>query len=88
VVQFILFGEVSMAVLKRKAQESVMIVGSGGMEQLFKVTVMNVDGEVVTLKVDVPAGTMVHTLEEWEHVQTGKARQSGEQPKSRAAYGN
>jgi sRNA-binding carbon storage regulator CsrA len=75
-----------MAVVKREVQQSVIVAGSGGAEQLFKVTVMNVEGEIVTLKLDVPAGAMVHTLEEWEHVQAGKARQAGEQPKNRAAY--
>ena len=74
-----------MAVLQRRKQESVMVAGPGGMEQLLKVTVMNVDGENVTLKFDVPAGVMVSSLEEWEHVQAARAKQ-GDQPKHKAAY--
>ena len=74
-----------MAVLQRRKQESVMVAGPGGMEQLLKVTVMNVDGENVTLKFDVPAGVMVSSLEEWEQVQAARANQ-GDQPKKRAAY--
>ncbi len=74
-----------MAVVKREVEQSVIVAGEGGGEQLLKVTVMIVDGETVTLKLDVPAGAMVHTLEEWERVQAGKARQASE-PKNRAAY--
>ena len=74
-----------MAVVKRKTQQSVVVAGTGGAEQLLKVTVTNVDGELVTLKIDVPAGAMVYPLEEWEQVQAAKAK-TGDRPKQNAAY--
>jgi sRNA-binding carbon storage regulator CsrA len=78
-----------MAVLKRKKQESVVVVGSGGSEQVLRVTVVGIEGESVTLKFDVDAGVMVQTGEEWERVQAGraaKAKQGADRPKVRAAY--
>jgi hypothetical protein len=74
-----------MAVVKRRKQQSVMVIGPGGVAQLHKITVMDVDGENVTLKLEVPAGTIVQTLEEWEQVQAARTN-SGDPPKSRAAY--
>jgi sRNA-binding carbon storage regulator CsrA len=79
-----------MAVLKRKKQESVIIAGSGGMEQMLKVTVVSFEDDSVALKFDVAAGVMVHSGEEWESLQSArqaaKASQGAERPKHRAAY--
>ena len=81
-----------MAVLKRKKQESVIVAGAGGSEQVLKVTVVSIEGENVTLKFDVAAGTMVHSGEEWESVQAARqvatAKQGADRPKERAAYSN
>lgn len=76
-----------MPVLKRKKQESVIVAGSGGSEQVLKVTVISVEGESVTLKFDVAAGVMVHSGEEWASVQAAKAKQGADhRPRERAAY--
>ncbi len=79
-----------MAVLKRKKQESVIVAGAGGLEQMLKVTVVSIEGESVTLRFDVAAGTVVHSGEEWESVQAArqvaKAKQGTDRPKERAAY--
>ncbi len=79
-----------MAVLKRSKQESVIVAGSGGSEQVLKVTVVDVEGDSVTLKFDVAAGVIVHSGEEWESVQSArqaaKPQQGAERPKHRAAY--
>ena len=66
-----------MAVLKRKKQESVIVAGSGGSEQVLKVTVISIEGENVTLKFDVAAGVMVHSGEEWDE-RAGGAKRSKE----------
>ena len=78
-----------MAVLKRKKQESVIVTGSDGSEQVLKVTVVNLEDDSVTLRFDVAAGVMVQTGEEWEYVQAGKAaklKPGVDRPKERAAY--
>jgi sRNA-binding carbon storage regulator CsrA len=79
-----------MAVLKRRKQESVVVAGSGGAEQVLKVTVVGFEDDSVTLKFDVAAGVMVHSGEEWESVQSArqaaKPAQDAERPKHRAAY--
>jgi sRNA-binding carbon storage regulator CsrA len=78
-----------MAVLKRKKQESVIVAGSGGLEQLLKVTIVDVEGEDVTLKFEVAAGVMVHSGEEWASLlasRAAKAAQGTDRPRHKAAY--
>ena len=72
-----------------KKDRSVIVAGSGGSEQVLKVTVVSIEGESVTLKFDVEAGVMVQCGEEWDRVQAGKAakaKQGTDRPKERAAY--
>ncbi len=78
-----------MAILKRRKQESVIVAGSGGSEQLLKVTVVGIEGEEVTLNFDVAAGVMVHSGEEWASLlatRAAKAKQGTDRPLHKAAY--
>jgi sRNA-binding carbon storage regulator CsrA len=79
-----------MPVFKRRKQESVIVAGSDGSEQVLKVTVIGIEDDTVSLKFDVAAGVMVHSGEEWESVQSAKqaakANQGADRPKHRAAY--
>ena len=59
-----------MLVLSRRNQESVVIGGASGFEQLFKVKVLEIKGEKVKLGFDVDPGIPVHRLEVWERIRT------------------
>ena len=58
-----------MLVLSRKNQESVVVGGAGGFEQLLKVTVMEIRGGRVKLGFDVDGEVPVHRAEVWERIQ-------------------
>lgn len=79
-----------MVVVTRKKQESVIVARSNGSEQVLKFTVVDVQGDSVTLDFDVGAGVSVHSAKEWERMQaerqTAKLKQRIERPKERAAY--
>jgi len=55
-----------MLVLSRKKQESVVVGGTAGFEQLLKVTVLEFSGNSVRLGFEVDSSVPVHRLEVWE----------------------
>jgi carbon storage regulator len=57
-----------MLVLSRKIQESVMVAGASGLEQLIKVTVLDIRGGRVRLGFDAGADVPVHRAEVWERI--------------------
>ena len=57
-----------MLVLSRKLQESVVVGGAGGFEQLLKVTVLEIRGARVRLGFNVHAEVPVHRAEVWERI--------------------
>ncbi|HEY3242416.1 MAG TPA: carbon storage regulator [Phycisphaerae bacterium] len=57
-----------MLVLTRKNAEAVVVGGSGGFEQRFRITVLAIRGETVRLGFDVDPSIPVHRLEVWERI--------------------
>jgi carbon storage regulator CsrA len=55
-------------VLSRKSQESVVVGGSNGLEQMLKVTVLGIRGEYVRLGFEADASVPVHRGEIWERM--------------------
>ncbi len=66
-----------MLVLSRKARESVVLGGGGGLERLLKVTVLDITGSKVKLGFEVDVDIPVHRLEIWERICAGGERRSG-----------
>ncbi len=57
-----------MLVLSRKARESVVLGGGGGLERLLKITVLEINGKRVKLGFDVESDIPVHRMEIWEQL--------------------
>ena len=57
-----------MLVLSRKADESVMVGGSGPSDRLIKVTVLEINSSRVRLGFEVDADVPVHRFEVWERI--------------------
>ena len=57
-----------MLVLTRRSQESVVIGGCDRLEQVLKVTVLDIKGGKVRLGFEAPSDVPVHRLELWEHI--------------------
>jgi len=79
-----------MLVLSRKKQESVVVGGASGCEQLLKVTVIDIRGSCVRLGFDASAEVPVHRAEVWERIhaesQAPNPRQVVAPPKGRVPY--
>ncbi len=60
-----------MLVLSRKSQESVVVVGSDGVEPLLTVTVLEIRGNKVRLGFEVDGAVPVHRSEVWERIRAG-----------------
>jgi len=60
-----------MLILSRKAQESVMVGGSGGFEHLLKVTVLEIRGGQVRLGFEADDTIAIHRSEVWAQIQDG-----------------
>jgi carbon storage regulator CsrA len=60
-----------MLVLTRKDQESVVVGGSAGFEQLLKVTVLEISPGKVKLGFEADKGVPVHRWEIWQKMQAG-----------------
>jgi carbon storage regulator CsrA len=70
-----------MLVLSRKSRESVVVGGSGGFEQLLKVTVLEIQNDRVRLGFEADATIPVHRSEVWERIRaSGGAESLGEDP--------
>lgn len=57
-----------MLVLTRKSQESVVVGGSDGFEQMLKVTVLEINGGKVRLGFEVDKNVPIHRWEVWERI--------------------
>ena len=57
-----------MLVLSRKSQESVVVGASNGIEQMLKVTVLDIKEGRVRLGFEADASVPVHRAEVWEHI--------------------
>ena len=57
-----------MLVLARKSMESVVVGGSGGFEQLLRVTVLEIKNGSVRLGFEADASIPVHRSEVWERI--------------------
>ena len=66
-----------MLVLTRRREESVVVGGSGGFEQLLKVTVLEINGGKVRLGFDVAPEVPVHRLEVWQRIAGSNGRSLG-----------
>jgi carbon storage regulator CsrA len=60
-----------MLVLSRKTQESVMVGGPGGAEQMLKVTVVEIRSGYVRLGFEADAKVAIHRSEVWEQIRNG-----------------
>ncbi len=60
-----------MLVLSRKSQESVIVGGSDGFEQMLKVTVLEIGSGKVRLGFEVDKNVPVHRSEVWERIRAG-----------------
>jgi carbon storage regulator CsrA len=60
--------EVTMLVLSRKSQESVVVGGADRFERMLKVTVLGIKGGTVRLGFEAAAEVPVHRLEVWERI--------------------
>jgi carbon storage regulator CsrA len=58
-----------MLVLSRKCNEAVVVGGVNGLEQLLKVTVLEIDKGKVRLGFEAAQDVPVHRLEVWERIQ-------------------
>jgi carbon storage regulator CsrA len=64
-------GDFTVLVLSRKNREAVVIGGSGGLERLLKVTVVEISGAKVKLGFEVDSDIPVHRLEVYERIVAG-----------------
>jgi carbon storage regulator len=71
-----------MLVLSRKSLESVVVGGPGPLEQLLKVTVLEIKNDRVRLGFEADAAIPVHRWEVWERIRAGSL---GEDPAEQAA---
>ena len=60
-----------MLVLSRKCQEAVVVGGSGGIEHLLTVTVLEISGGRVRLGFEAQKNVPVNRREVWERIQSG-----------------
>jgi carbon storage regulator len=58
-----------MLVLTRKAQESVIVGGSGTGPPMLTITVLAIEGGTVRLGFQAEAAVAVHRLEVWQRIQ-------------------
>jgi carbon storage regulator CsrA len=60
-----------MLVLSRKCQEAVVVGGSGGLERVVKVTVLEIRGGSVRLGFEADSEIPVNRWEVWERICAG-----------------
>jgi len=79
-----------MLVLSRKIQESVVVGGTNGIEQLLRVTVVEIRGRCVRLGFDAGAHVPVHRAEVWKRIsaeaQAPDPQHAAERPQERPPY--
>jgi carbon storage regulator CsrA len=62
-----------MLVLSRRSQQAVVVGAADGVEQLLKITVLEIHGGNVKLGFEAEAGVPVHRWEVWERIRRGFA---------------
>jgi carbon storage regulator CsrA len=60
-----------MLVLSRKQEESVVVLGTNGVEHVLKVKVLGINGGRVKLGFEVDQDFPVHRWEVWERIRCG-----------------
>jgi len=60
-----------MLILSRKSREAVVVGRPGRLEQMLKVTVLEIVGSRVRLGFEVPEDVPVHRSEVWERICAG-----------------
>ena len=60
-----------MLVLSRRSLESVVVGGSGDVEPMLKVTVLQINGASVRLGFEAGKEVPVHRWEVWERIRAG-----------------
>jgi len=63
-----------MLVLSRKNEESVVVGGPDGVEQLVKVTVLEIRHAIVRLGFEASTDVSVHREEVWRRIRAGRRR--------------
>jgi carbon storage regulator len=79
-----------MLVLRRKSQQSVVIGAAGDMNELLRVTVVEICGGTVKLGFLADSGVKVHREEVWERVrgehQAAPGKPPADRPRERVPY--
>jgi len=79
-----------MLVLTRRHQEAVVISGTNGLEQVVKVTVLDVRGSNVRLGFEASDEVPIHRAEIWDRIcaerRISNPLQGAEQPRERPPY--
>jgi carbon storage regulator CsrA len=70
-----------MLVLTRKSREAVVVGHPGLLEQMLKVTVLEIVGSRVRLGFDVAENIAVHRSEVWEQICANGPPESDDSPK-------
>jgi carbon storage regulator len=65
-----------MLILTRKSQESVVVGDSGGLDQMLKVTVLDIRGRFVRLGFEAGRDVPIHRWEVWERMRDGGRSES------------
>ena len=74
-----------MLVRSRKSRDSVVVGGSGALEPLLKVTVLEIKNDRVRLGFEADAAILVHRQEVWERIRAGGQPDGlGEDPAAQA----
>ena len=76
-----------MLVLSRKNQDSVVVGGTNGYEEMVRVTVLGIRGGTVRLGFEAADGIPIHRAEIWDRIsaerQLPKQLSDAEQPRER-----
>ncbi len=62
-----------MLILSRKSRQAVVVGASDAVEQLLKITVLEIRGDNVKLGFEAEASVPVHRWEVWERIRGGFA---------------
>jgi len=57
-----------MLVLARKIEESVVVLGAGGLEPMLRVTILESRGGCVRLGFEAGADVLIHRSEVWQRI--------------------
>lgn len=63
-----------MLVLSRKRQEAVVVIGTGGVESVLTITILEIEGGRVRLGFDGGSDIPVHRAEVWQRIVSDRRR--------------